>query len=344
MLTAPRVRWTDVQYDPTGPSERLGEGAFANVYKATGTEYVEVPGRTTREARELLLAVKIWKNQNPDQNEKETFMREIEVRCRAQHPSLLSVVSFSLFPYAIAMERCHKSLGEVLYEQGRGQAYRYDKHTGETVEWDDTKRAMAAFGIAVGMCYLHEHNIIHRNLKSDKVMLDERLRVRIGDFVLGRVLSCGSRIVNTAPGITMDIGTPPYMAPELFSYLNEGGGYTTAVDVYAYAMILYELVLLERPWAELEGMCWEGWSTRKLMGYLSKGVRPTIPGFVLPAYRELIEACWAQAPGDRPTFRQIVEQIQGDKLAFENTDLDEFEDYQMEMLKALNEPRRGTGK
>jgi serine/threonine protein kinase len=130
-----------------------------------------------------------------------------------------------------------------------------------------------------------------------------------------------------------------YMAPELFGELQNSEKYTTAVDVFAYAMVLYELVTLRKPW-ELPDNDKQGTlNTFKIIGYLQKGLRPSIPDHVSPAYRELIEACWVHDPERRPTFRDIVSQIRGDRLAFPSTDLDEFADYQNEMLNALQDSR-----
>jgi serine/threonine protein kinase len=98
------------------------------------------------------------------------------------------------------------------------------------------------------------------------------------------------------------------MAPELF--LEREEGYTTAVDVYAYAMVLYELCVGEKPWSNpRDGDPLVALFT--LVFHVRDGRRPTVPGCVPPVYRELMAKCWAQNPGERPTFRQIVEMNMG---------------------------------
>jgi serine/threonine protein kinase len=329
MLQNTRLKWREITYTQNKECF-LGEGTFGKVYEGTATEWIRVPGKTTKEARELKLAVKIFNNQSPSAAEQKLFMRELEVGCRAQHPCLLGFVSFSFTPYAIAMEKEHITLGEVLEMEGKGQHYEYRRKDGETVEWNDTRRSMAAFGIAVGMCYLHEHGIIHRDLKSDNVMLDEYLRPRIGDFGLSKVLGAADEAVNKMITQTMNAGTPIFMAPELFIGIGSGE-YTMAVDVYSYAGILYHLVTWSLPWENKFQK-----EEFLVMSYLQKGQRPVIPDFVLPVYKQLIEACWAQNASARPSFRDIVEQTKGEVLCGGDCDVNEFLEYQEEVLAKLD--------
>jgi serine/threonine protein kinase len=314
----------------------LGTGAFGKVVEATGTEMLRVPGKATKEPRELRLAVKILKEQNPKTDDQRLFMREIEAGCRAQHPTLLGFVSFSIFPYAVAMERGVISLRKALELEEAGRPFTYVNTDGENVRWDDTKRAIAAFGIAVAMCYLHEHGIIHRDLKTDNIMLDENLWPRVGDFGLSKILGSGDEAVNQAITQTMNVGTGCYMAPELFSEVGDGR-YTSAIDVYAYAMVLYELITLAVPWSRPKGVT--SVTKFQLIHYVSGGLRPTIPSTVPDSYRQLIEACWQQNPSLRPSFRQIVEQARGQSLCMTICDVNEVLDYQEEMMRTLDESR-----
>jgi serine/threonine protein kinase len=333
MLSRTRIPWKDVKFD-TSDGNILGKGAYGVVYAGTATEYVKIPGKTTREARDLQLAVKVFNEKNPSPAEQKLFVREVEIGSRAQHPALLAFVSFTFYPYSIAMERGLVSLGEVLTQQGNGLPYSCTAADGTRMEWNDTKRAMAAYGIAVGMCYLHESQVIHRDLKTDNVMLDDRLEIRIGDFGLSKIMGAGEEQVRNAITMTMNVGTPLYMAPELFSEMaKEEELYGFPVDVYAYAMILYELVLLVKPWTSVKGAPPLKFN---LVRYLQDGQRPPLTSEVPEAYQNLIEACWLQDWRARPKFRDIVNQIGGDTLAFPETDMEQFEEYQERMLSALN--------
>ena len=93
-------------------------------------------------------------------------------------------------------------------------------------------------GIAEGMRHLHSHDIVLRDLKPGNVGYDSQLNVRLFDFGMARkVDEC----------IDDEIcGSPRYMAPEVM----EGKGYSLKVDVYSFAIVLYELCTLEVPFAD----------------------------------------------------------------------------------------------
>jgi serine/threonine protein kinase len=87
-------------------------------------------------------------------------------------------------------------------------------------------------GIILGMRYLHSQSIIHRDLKPENILLDRLSRIRIGDFGLAREDS----YFFSKPGA----GTPLYMAPEIILL---GQPPTTKVDVFAFGLILYEILV-----------------------------------------------------------------------------------------------------
>jgi serine/threonine protein kinase len=284
---------------------------------------------------ELDLAVKVLKNRNPDQEEAKMFLSEVEAGIRARHPCLCQIVSWNMFEYKIAMERGVVKLGDVIECENHGMPYSFTKTDGTIVQWDDTKRAICAFGIAAGMCYLHKHGIIHRDLKSENVMLDENLYPKICDFGLSKVLNSGEELANRIYTMTLNVGTPIYMAPEIFT--GEGatqGKYSPAVDVYAYAMVLYEIALGTKPWG---APTYKGEPMGKfnLQRWVHGGERPTFPGTISPAYKQLIEACWTQNPDGRPTFEQIVEQTNDDTLTLPATDEEEFSEFRERVVAAL---------
>lgn len=95
-----------------------------------------------------------------------------------------------------------------------------------------------AIGIAEGMRHLHAHDIVLRDLKPGNVGFDNDLNVRLFDFGMARkVDEC----------IDDEIcGSPRYMAPEVM----EGKGYSLKVDVFSFAIVLFELCTLQVPYAD----------------------------------------------------------------------------------------------
>ena len=90
--------------------------------------------------------------------------------------------------------------------------------------------------IAEGLRYLHDNNIIHRDLKTENIFLDKDYNIKIGDLGIIKILD-GSKFAKTS------IGTPYYMSPELY----EGSNYNCKTDIWSLGCILYELITLKKP-------------------------------------------------------------------------------------------------
>lgn len=127
-----------------------------------------------------------------------------------------------------ATKDCNKyatngSLKDILQQITNGQAPEFV---------DDTWIATAIGSIILGMKYIHSNNYIHRDLKPGNILVDDQGNVLIGD--LG-----SSRFVDLQITYTKMVGSPFYMAPEMY----DEGQYTKLVDVYSFALILFELLV-----------------------------------------------------------------------------------------------------
>ena len=90
-------------------------------------------------------------------------------------------------------------------------------------------------------------------------------------------------------------GTPAYMAPELLSE----NIFTEKTDVYAYAIVIWEVLTGEVPWA---GLGYPQIITQVLV----KGSRPPLPEGAADDLVALMGRCWAASPEDRPAFAEIT--------------------------------------
>jgi serine/threonine protein kinase len=311
----PQIPWDVIG----GLEDLIGRGGFCLVYKA------KVVGMELEREGHLDVAVKVH-----NENVERMFLREIEVGFRLEHPAIVRFLSFSVENRSIAMERCFGDLNKVIERHKDGGIFRHERGDGSVVEWNDTKRCMGIFGIAAGMCYLHEHNIIHRDLTLSNILVDEDLCVKIGGFAYARILPTGSEGADSSRPMTPNVGSPLYIAPEVL----EGDGYTTAIDVYSFGIIVYQLVLysdLSWPWSNGR----QPRSMSDLMNSVHNGVRPVIPDSVSAEFRQLMNDCWAQDPGLRPTFREILERLEDPVFVFPDTDVEEYELYRRRMLAML---------
>ncbi|XP_020219110.1 integrin-linked protein kinase 1 [Cajanus cajan] len=158
-----------------------------------------------------------------------------------------------------------------------------------------------ALDIARGMAYLHnEPNvIIHRDLKPRNVLLvnSSADHLKVGDFGLSKLIKVQSS--HDVYKMTGETGSYRYMAPEVFKHRR----YDKKVDVFSFAMILYEMLEGEPPFSNYEP--YDG------AKYVAEGHRPSFraKGYVSDL-RELTEQCWAADINQRPSFIEILKRLE----------------------------------
>ncbi|XVE87494.1 hypothetical protein DITRI_Ditri18aG0122200 [Diplodiscus trichospermus] len=149
-----------------------------------------------------------------------------------------------------------------------------------------------AIDVSKGMNYLHQNNIIHRDLKTANLLMDENQVVKVADFGVARVQSQSGIM-------TAETGTYRWMAPEVI----EHKPYDHKADIFSFGIALWELLTGELPYALLTPL-------QAAVGVVQKSLRPTIPKNTHPRLGELLERCWQQDPTQRPNFSEILEILQ----------------------------------
>mmetsp|Transcript_50071 Transcript_50071/g.98936 ORF Transcript_50071/g.98936 Transcript_50071/m.98936 type:complete len:245 (+) Transcript_50071:3-737(+) len=177
-------------------------------------------------------------------------------------------------------------------------------HEAPDVELTWNQKIKICTDTAHAMIYLHsfEPPIIHRDLKSLNLLLVERVRsicdvptVKLSDFGL-------SRLREKHALMTRDVGTCHWMAPEIFQSLS----YDEKVDVYSYAMLLYEVILRRVPFVEIA-------DKKEIANRVKRGERPSLaesPGDCPSMLQSLIRLCWHQDPCRRPDFEHVDQYLQ----------------------------------
>lgn len=157
---------------------------------------------------------------------------------------------------------------------------------------------LSALDVSNAMNYLHTLGITHGDLKADNVLLKSASTDRRGFFC--KVSDFGlSRYVGKDDYLqTFTYGTLSHMPPELL----KNGTFSTAVDVYSFGILLWELLASTRPY--------DGRSHGDiLMMVINDSRRPEITDVYPKMYADLIRDCWHQDPEHRPRFSEVVDRL-----------------------------------
>jgi serine/threonine protein kinase len=175
----------------------------------------------------------------------------------------------------------------------KGSLYQIIHDKTIALPWDRIRTI--AIDAARGMSYLHNSDpiIIHRDLKSQNLLVDDNWRVKVCDFGLSRIYKDTQSTKMTA------CGTPCWTAPEVL----RRNRYTVKADVYSFGVVLWEMITREEPF---KGM--PPFQVILLVG--TQGQRPDIPNYCPPQYAQLIEDCWQEDPDKRPSFEDIITRLE----------------------------------
>ncbi|KAJ0025548.1 hypothetical protein Pint_07953 [Pistacia integerrima] len=148
-----------------------------------------------------------------------------------------------------------------------------------------------AIDVCKGMEYLHQNNIIHRDLKTANLLMDTQKVIKVADFGVARFQSQGGVM-------TAETGTYRWMAPEvcLFNVINHQQ-YDQKADVFSFAIVLWELVTAKVPYDNMTPL-------QAALG-VRQGLRPDLPENAHPKLLDLMQRCWEGVPNKRPSFSDI---------------------------------------
>jgi serine/threonine-protein kinase len=144
------------------------------------------------------------------------------------------------------------------------------------------------------MRYVHSLGFIHRDLNPNHVWLDWDWHPTVGGFRYSLLSNSNPETNEPWPP-----GNPRYLAPECYENAT-----VAASDVFSFGLLLYELIA-GRPGIPTQENVH---SIAHLL--VAKKWRPKIPDFVVPPMVDLIGACWANDSLERPTFNDILLELE----------------------------------
>ncbi|KAK9705096.1 hypothetical protein RND81_07G033600 [Saponaria officinalis] len=272
-------------------SERneIGSGGYGKVYRGVLTDGQQVA---------------IKRAQQGSRQGGMEFKTEIEMLSRVHHKNLVGLLGF-----------CFEQGEQMLvYEFMPNGSLRDSLSAGKSgIHLDWKRRLRVALGSARGLAYLHDlanPPIIHRDVKSTNILLDENMTAKVSDFGLCKLVSDGAK----GHVSTQVKGTLGYLDPEY--YMTQQ--LTEKSDVYSYGVVMLELLTAKQPIVKGKYIVREvriamGKNDEDLYG-LTNMIDPilkNIPNLVgFKRYVELAMQCVEENASDRPTMSEVVKHLE----------------------------------
>ncbi|GAB4547483.1 MAG: hypothetical protein Fur002_23530 [Anaerolineales bacterium] len=201
--------------------ELLGEGGMATVYKAFDTRL------------ERIVAIKVIRRDAfpPDQMNMllKRFERESKSLAKLSHPNIVGVMDYGE----------HDGSPYLVMEYLSGGTLR--QKLGSPMPWREAVQTILP--IANALEYVHDQNIINRDVKPSNILLTEKGQLMLTDFGLVKIFGDDTKESTHLTSSGTGLGTPDYMAPEQWT-----GEPTAQSDLYSLGVVLYEMITGHRPY------------------------------------------------------------------------------------------------
>ncbi|XP_019083729.1 PREDICTED: serine/threonine-protein kinase HT1 [Camelina sativa] len=263
--------WTiDLRSLNMGPA--FAQGAFGKLYKGTyngedvAIKILERPENSLEKAQFM----------------EQQFQQEVSMLANLKHPNIVRFIGACRKP----MVWC------IVTEYAKGGSVRQFLTKRQNRAVPLKLAVKQALDVARGMAYVHGRNFIHRDLKSDNLLISADKSIKIADFGV-------ARIEVQTEGMTPETGTYRWMAPEMIQHR----AYNQKVDVYSFGIVLWELITGQLPFQNMTAV-------QAAFAVVNRGVRPTVPNDCLPVLSDIMTRCWDANPEVRPCFVEVVKLLE----------------------------------
>ncbi|KAF9183352.1 Suppressor of Sensor Kinase (SLN1) [Haplosporangium sp. Z 767] len=270
------IRWQMAKY--------IGSGTFGTVYLGTNSDTGE------------LIAVKEIRFQNASMSLVNSIRDEMKVMKMMHHPNIVRYDNIEVHRHKvfIFMEYCQGGSLADLLEHGRIE--------------DEKVIKFYTHQMLKGLAYLHDMNVVHRDVKPDNILLDHHGNIKFVDFGAAKILAKNQRTrthgrsaaesINVGVGANSLNGTPMYMAPEVIK--NGEKGRKGSMDIWSLGCCVLEMATGRRPWAHLDNE----WAVM----YHVATSHPPLPDPSQMSAKGIafLKRCFTRSSRDRPSALELL--------------------------------------
>jgi len=259
----------------------IGGGTFGSVYLAVNLDTSDLMAVKEIRFQDLSYFSSLYKS----------VKEEMSVLEMLDHPNIVSYYGIEVHrdKVYIFMEYCQGGSLASQLEHGRIE--------------DENVIRYYVVQMLRGLIYLHENNIIHRDIKPDNILLDHMECIKFVDFGAAKILAknqrtMGKKTTAQKTNINSLTGTPMYMAPEIIT----GGekGRKGSMDIWSLGCCILEMATGRRPWSNLDNE----WA---IMYHVVTGNPPLPdPSQISELGMDFLKKCFIRSPQQRPTAKELI--------------------------------------
>eukprot|EP01125_Pyxidicula_operculata_P017251 TRINITY_DN603_c0_g1_i1.p1 TRINITY_DN603_c0_g1~~TRINITY_DN603_c0_g1_i1.p1 ORF type:complete len:2599 (-),score=583.24 TRINITY_DN603_c0_g1_i1:6794-14590(-) len=257
-------------------NDKLGEGGYATVHGGTW--------QNAPVAIKMLNSASSRNKRTVDSQLIHIFQHEITIHSYLKHPCILTLLGICVEPMCLVMEMMTGGSVEHLLQSSN------------YLDWP------TVISISIDVCRAIQHinslKIIHRDIKSPNILLNPvpKLSAKSVSYH-AKIIDFGSAIVCPTNGQVRGrvVDCPSWLSPEIIC----GQPYDYKVDIYAFGIVMCELVSQQIPFHDID--MWKDIEEKVLLGD-----RPKIPKFCPEKFTEVIQSCWSQNPSKRPDLNAVL--------------------------------------
>jgi serine/threonine protein kinase len=255
----------------------FARGAFSRVHKG---EYFGTS-----------VCVKVLKKDDSSNNELFKFIRREVSSLKFSHPNIVHLIGVA--------EKQDEIYIVTEYVAG-GNLRQFLKDRSVVLPWE--LRLQIATDIASGMAFLHSKNVMHRDLKSKNLLVEDNWHIKVCDFGFARSVHSSRRQLMTV------CGTGEWMAPEVMM----GHPYDFKADVFSFGMVLVEILTRAKVGEDVRRI-------HDTQYGLDKSIfESMVPGDCPSEFLQLTLQCCVCEPHVRPTFKDITKRLKAIKGKLES--------------------------